>query len=102
MNRKAQETGPLQKMTIVLIVVSLFGLAMFNVIGDFASNYDAQISDESAFTQYQDTFNATYAITEDINSKISDQDTSIIDVIDLMVSAGYSVLKDLILNIPVQ
>ena len=97
MNKKGQES-PLKSLFIALLLVAAAGFSMFAFINDgLGANYDTPvIEDASSFTVFQNSTSQTEEALDEIREALSSGDSSTLDIIQVMVSRGFSALITLL------
>lgn len=99
-NTRAQETGPIQKIFMGMLIAIGMSIAVFNFIGQgIIPNYDTPaLSDESAFNSYQGNVDNLSNNIDSVRSDIISPNSTALDKIDAVVFGGFSALTDLVIQ----
>lgn len=98
-NRRAQESGPLQKIFIAVILVCMVAAAATIIIDDLNVNYGYALSTDNISnftTEYEELAN----ISRDLGDEVSNIDTGW-DIIGVVVTGGYKSLIKFLTYVPI-
>ena len=98
-NRKAQtESGPLQKLMILLIIISVMAVLCLSFLTSVSNNYNKTLTDDSVFTEL-DQHDKALNRTNEIRNALRDV-SGPVDIIGGIVTGGYNVLALFLSDIP--